>query len=74
MLPTGGPHTWQPFTSCQQHWTDTTTPEKKYSRLYLLAQLSGPRDPPQFLSILANEAVGLSQAPVDGRLLGLLCP
>jgi hypothetical protein len=27
-----------------------TAPEKKCSRLYLSAQLSGPQDPPQFLS------------------------
>jgi hypothetical protein len=50
MLPAGGPRIWQPFTSHQDCWTDTTTPEKKCSRLHLSAQLSGPRDPPQFLS------------------------
>jgi hypothetical protein len=49
-LPAGGPHTWQPFMSHREGWTDTTAPEKKCSRLHLSAQLSGPRDPPQFLS------------------------
>jgi hypothetical protein len=46
--------------------------EKKCSQLHLSARLSGPRDPPQFLSQHSYEAVGLSQASVDGRLLSLL--
>jgi hypothetical protein len=45
---------------------------KKCSRLHLSARLSGPWDPPQFLSQHSYEAVGLSQASVDGRLLSLL--
>jgi hypothetical protein len=50
MLPVGGSRTWQPFVSRQHRWTDTTAPEKKCSRLHLSARLSGPWDPPQFLS------------------------
>jgi hypothetical protein len=68
----GGPRTWQPFVSRQQCWTDTTAPEKKYSRLHLSARLSGPWDCLSFSPNPANEAVGLSQASVDDRLLGLL--
>jgi hypothetical protein len=49
-LPTGSPYMRQPLTSHRQGWTDTTAPEKKYSRLHLSARLSGLRDPPQFLS------------------------
>jgi hypothetical protein len=71
MLPAVSPHTWQPFISRQQRWTDTTAPEKKCSRLHLSAQLSGPRVPSPNP---ANETVGLSQASVDSRLLGLLGP
>jgi hypothetical protein len=40
----------KPFMSHRQGWTDTTTPEKKCSRLHLSARLSGSWDPPQFLS------------------------
>jgi hypothetical protein len=36
--------------SHQQCWTDTAAPEKKCSRLHLSVRLSGPWDPPQFLS------------------------
>jgi hypothetical protein len=74
MLPVGGPHTWQPFTSHRQDWMDTTTPEKKCSRLHLSARLSGPWDPLSISPKTAIEAVGLSQAPVDDRLLGLPGP
>jgi hypothetical protein len=49
-LPVGGPCMWQPFMSPRQGWTDTTAPLKKCSRLHLSEGLSGPRDPPQFLS------------------------
>jgi hypothetical protein len=48
--------------------------KKKCSRLHLLARLSGPWDPPQFLSQQAIEVVRLNQALVGGRLLGLLGP
>jgi hypothetical protein len=49
-LPTGGSRMLQPFMSRRQGWTDTAAYEKKCSWLYLSAQLSGPRVPPQFLS------------------------
>jgi hypothetical protein len=49
-LSTSDPRTWQPFTSHRQDWANITAPEKKCSRLHLSARLSGPWDPPQFLS------------------------
>jgi hypothetical protein len=73
-LPAVGPRTWQPFTSRQQGWTDTLLPRK-----------SAPNSTSQpgwvvrgtrlnFSPNTAIEAVHLSQAPVDGRLLGLPGP
>jgi hypothetical protein len=53
---------------------NSTAPKRKCSRLHLSARLSGPQDLPQFLSKTTIEAVGLSQVPVDGRLLGLPGP
>jgi hypothetical protein len=49
-LPVSGPRTWQPFMSHRQGRTDSTALENKCSWLHLLAWLSGPRNPPQFLS------------------------
>jgi hypothetical protein len=74
MLPAGGPHMWQPFTSHQQGWTDALLPRK-----------SSPDSTSQpgwvvhgtclsFSPNTAIEAVRLSQAPVGGRLLGLPGP
>jgi hypothetical protein len=73
-LPAGGPHTWHPFMSHQQGWTDALLPRK-----------SAPDSTSQpswvvhgtSLSFSPNttiEAVRLSQAPVVGRLLGLPGP
>jgi hypothetical protein len=47
---------------------------EKCSRLHLSARLSGPWDPLSISLKTAIEAVGLSQAPVDDRLLGLPGP
>jgi hypothetical protein len=62
------------FMSRQQRWSDPTTPEKKFSRLHLSARLSGPWDPPQFLSLNSHWSSRLNQASVDSMLLGLLGP
>jgi hypothetical protein len=51
-----------------------TDPEKKCSRLHLLARLSGPWDPPQFISQHSHWSSPLSQAPVGSRLQGLPGP
>jgi hypothetical protein len=50
MLPVGSPCMWQPFIKLSTAMVRCTTPEKKCSRLYPSARLSGPQDPPQFLS------------------------
>jgi hypothetical protein len=70
----GSPHTWQPFASRQQGWTNALLPRK-----------SAPDSTSQpgwvvrgtHLNFSPNttiEAVHLSQAPVGGRLLGLPGP
>jgi hypothetical protein len=71
-LPTGSPHTWQPFVRRWQIWIDPTAPEKK-----------GSQHNPQHADWLicgsipslspkpANEAGGVSQAPAGDQLLGL---
>jgi hypothetical protein len=51
-----------------------TAPEKKCTRFHLSAQLSGLRACLSFSPNTTIEAVHLSQAPVDGRLLGLPGP
>jgi hypothetical protein len=69
------PHTWQPFMSHRQIWTDPTTPKKKGSG-------HNPQHTgwPIHGSILSfppkptNKAVDLSQAFVDDKLPGLLGP
>jgi hypothetical protein len=74
-LPASGPRTWQPFMRRWQIWTNPTAPEKK-----------GSRHNPQhagwpicgsvrsFSPESANEAGGISQAPVGDQLLGLPSP
>jgi hypothetical protein len=65
-LPVGNPRMWQPFTSHRQCWTDTTAPDS--------TSQSGCVTRGTCLSFYPNtaiEAVGLTQASVDGRLLGL---
>jgi hypothetical protein len=70
-LPAGSPRTWKPFVSHQQGWTDA-----------LLLRKSAPDSTSKPSSVVrethlsfspntANGAVRLSQAPVDGKLLGL---
>jgi hypothetical protein len=73
-LPMGGLRTWQPLTSHQQGWTDALLPRKSApdSTSQLGWVIRGTR-----LSFSPNttiEAMRLSQAPVDGRLLGLPGP
>jgi hypothetical protein len=51
-----------------------TTPKKKCSRLHLSVRLSGLQARLSFSSNTNTDAVRLSQAPVDDRLLGLLGP
>jgi hypothetical protein len=73
-LPAGGPRTWQPFMSHQQGWTDALLPRKSApdSTTQLGWVVRGTH-----LSFSPNtdiEAVRLSQAPVDDRLLGLPDP
>jgi hypothetical protein len=74
MLPASGLRMWQPFMSHQQDWTDA-----------LLLTKSAPDSTSQpgwvvhgmrlnFSPNTAIETVCLSQAPVDGRLLGLSDP
>jgi hypothetical protein len=74
MLPTGGPRTWQPFMSHRQGWTDALLPRK--SALDSTSQFGwvvhGIRL--SFSPNTAIEAVRLSQAPVDDRLLDLPGP
>jgi hypothetical protein len=68
-------NTLQPFASRQQIWTDPTVPEKKGSRHN--PQYAGRlihKSVPSFSLKPTNEAVDLSQASVDGKLLGLLGP
>jgi hypothetical protein len=73
-LLTGSPHTWQPFASRPQGWMEALLPRK-----------SAPDSTSQpgwvvrgthlsFSPNTAIEAVRLSQAPIGGRLLGLLGP
>jgi hypothetical protein len=74
-LPTGGPHTWQPFVRHRQIWTDHTTPEKKGSQHN--PQHAGWPIHGSVLSFSpkpANEAGSVSQAPNDHQLLGLPGP
>jgi hypothetical protein len=75
MLPAGGSRTWQPFARRQQIWIDPTAPEKKGSRHN--PQHAGwliRGSVPSFSPEPANEAGGVSQAPDDDQLLGLLDP
>jgi hypothetical protein len=74
-LPAGSPRTWQPFTSHRQIWMDPTTPKKKGSR-HNPQHTSEPihESVPSFSPKPTSEAVDLSQASVDDKLLGLLCP
>jgi hypothetical protein len=71
-LPTGGPRTWQPFTRRRQILTDPTAPEKKGFR-HNAQHADGPihGSIPSFSPELANEAGGVSQAPVGDQLLGI---
>jgi hypothetical protein len=71
MLPTGGPHTWKPFTLTQQSWTDSLLPRKSapdstYQPSWVVCGT--------YLSFSPNtviEVVRLSQTSVGNRLLGL---
>jgi hypothetical protein len=73
-LPMGGPCTWQPFASHRQGWTDALLLRK--SALDSTSQpgwvVHGTHL--SFSPNTAIEAVCLSQAPIDGRLLGLPNP
>jgi hypothetical protein len=74
-LPTGGPRTWQSF---MRHWqicTDPTAPEKK-SSWHNPQHADWPirGSIPNFSPEPANEAGGVSQAPVGDQLLGLPGP
>jgi hypothetical protein len=61
--------------SHQQIWTDPTAHEKKDSWHNLQhADWSIRRPGPSFSSKPTNEAVGLSQASIDDKLVGLLDP
>jgi hypothetical protein len=73
--PVGSPHTWQPFTSHRQIWMDPTAPEKKGSR-HNPQHASWPiyGSVPSFSPKPTNEAVDLSQASIDDKLLDLLGP
>jgi hypothetical protein len=75
MLPVGSPHTWQPFTSHRQIWMDPTAPQKKGS-WYNSQHADWPIRMfiPSFSPKPTNEAVDLSQASVDDKLLGSLDP
>jgi hypothetical protein len=68
-LHTDGPHRWQPFTSHRHGWTDTTAPDSTSQPGWVVR---GTR--PNFSPKTTIEAVGLSQAYVDDRLLGLPSP
>jgi hypothetical protein len=74
-LPADGPRTWQPFMRRRQIWIDPTAPEKKGST-YNPQHAGWPisESVPSFSSEPANEAGGVSQAPDDDQLLGLLGP
>jgi hypothetical protein len=66
------PHTWQPFTRRQQIWTDLIAPEKKgfrHNPQHVGWLIRGSI--PSFCPEPANEAGGISQAPVGDQLLGL---
>jgi hypothetical protein len=73
-LPAGGLHTWQPFTSRQQSWTDALLPRKSApdSTSQLGWVVHGTHL--SFSPNTAIEAVRLSQAPVGDRLLSLPDP
>jgi hypothetical protein len=75
ILPTGSPRTWQPFMSRRQIWTNPTAPEKKGSQ-HNPQHTDWPirGSVPSFSPNPTNEAVDLSQAFVDDKLLGLLDP
>jgi hypothetical protein len=53
--------------SRQQRWTDTTASEIKCFWLHLSARLSARQTRLNFSANTTIEAVGLSQAPVDGH-------
>jgi hypothetical protein len=74
-LPVDNPRTWKPFTSHLHIWTDPTAPEKKDSR-HNPQHAGWPihESIPCFSPKPTNEAVDLSQASVDDKLLGLLGP
>jgi hypothetical protein len=74
MLPAGGPHTWQPFSSHQQCWTDPTAPEKKGSQHNPQPGWVIRRSTTQLLSQHSHWSRNESQTSVDGRLLGLPGP
>jgi hypothetical protein len=67
----GGPHTWQPFVSHQQHWTDPTAPQKKGSRHNPQPGWVINRSATQFLSQHNHWSSNESQTSIDSRLLDL---
>jgi hypothetical protein len=73
-LPVGGPRTWQPFASHQQHWTVHTAPEKKGSWHNPQPGWVIRRSATQFLSQHSHWSSNESQTSVDSRLLGLSSP
>jgi hypothetical protein len=74
MLPAVGPHTWQPFASHQQRWTDPTAPKKKGSRYNPQPGWVIRKSVTQFLSQHSHWSSIESQTSVDNRLLGLPGP
>jgi hypothetical protein len=72
MLPAGGPRTWQPFVSHWQGWTDALLTRKNAPDSTSQPDWVVRRTRLRFSPNTAIKAMRLSQAPVDGRLLGLL--
>jgi hypothetical protein len=68
-LSADSPRTWQPFTSHQQRWTDSATPENKGSR-HNPQHVGWPihRSATQFLSQDNHWSSNKSQASIDNML------
>jgi hypothetical protein len=73
-LPMGGPRTWQPF-MCRQHgWMEALLPRKSAPDSTSQPDWVVRGTHLNFSPNTTIEVVRLSQAPVSGRLLGLLGP
>jgi hypothetical protein len=74
-LPTGGPYTWQPFTSHQQSWAGPLLPRKRAPNTILSAPAN--RSAGLYPASLPSQPMkhwGQSQVSISDRLLGLLSP